>query len=254
MQPISAVIITKNEERNIARTINAIKQVADEIIIVDSFSTDKTVEIAESLGASVFQLTWQGFGPQKNFGNAKASHNYILALDADEVLTAEAIQEVNGLKKTGMNGVYEFKLIHYYFGKFLKHGLETPSYKKRLFDKTVVTWNENLLHEALIIPGNYPIIKLKGFVEHYSYHSIEHYLTKSNFYTTLGAEKLYKKGRRNYAFKMMVSPGFVFFKFYILKLGFLDGLHGWIVARLHMQTDFIKYAKLRELIKNKNND
>lgn len=254
MHPISAVIITKNEEANIERTIRALKQVADEVIVVDSFSTDKTAEISKNLGAKVFQLEWRGFGPQKNFGNEQAAHNFILALDADEVLDDNAVSEIKKLKETGLKGVYEFKMIHNYFGQFLKHGLETPSFKKRLFDKTVVTWNGNLLHEALIIPPGYPIIKLKGLIKHYSYQSIEHYLTKSNFYTTLNAKKLYDKSKKNYAVKMFFSPAFVFFKFFFLKMGFLDGMHGFIAAKLHMQTDFVKYAKLRELIKNKKSD
>ena len=109
------------------------------------------------------------------------------------------------------------------------------------------------MHESLIIPPGYPVIKLKGFIKHYSYKSIEHYLTKSNFYTTLSAANLYKR-QKNYAIKMFLSPPFIFLNSFILKLGFLDGLNGFIAAKLHMQTDFIKYAKLRELIKNKSND
>ena len=251
MQLISAVVITKNEERIIAKCIHALQQVADEIIIVDSESTDKTVEIAESMGAKVYVQKWLGFGPQKNFGNSHATHNYVLALDADEVLTEQAIAEINELKKTGLHGVYQFKLIHFYFGKFLKHGLETPGYKRRLFDKTVVSWNENIVHEALIIPDGYPIVNAKGFVEHYSYYNVQHYLTKANYYTTLSAERLYAKGKRNYIVKLLFSPGFIFFKAYFLKLGFLDGFHGFIVAMFNMHTDFAKYAKLRELCRNK---
>ena len=247
---ISAVIITKNEERIIGRSLEALQQVADEVIIIDSESTDRTVEIAESMGAKVFIQQWRGFGPQKNFGNAKAVHNYILALDADEVLTKQAIAEINELKKTGLHGVYQFKLIHFYFGKFLRHGMETPGYKKRLFDKTVVSWNENAVHEALIIPDGYPVVNARGYIEHYSYDSIEHYMTKANYYTTVAARELKSKGRKNYYIKMLFSPAFVFCKAYFLKMGFLDGLHGFITAVFNSRTNFLKYAKLWELYRN----
>jgi glycosyltransferase involved in cell wall biosynthesis len=250
MHPVSAVIITKNEEENIARCMHAIQQVAEEIIVVDALSTDKTSGIAKSLGAKVFSLEWKGFGPQKNFGLQQATNNCILALDADEILTDEAIAEIRSLKETGMNGVYEFPLLNFYFGKFLRHGLEYPNYKKRLFDKTKVWWNENQVHESLIIPQGYPVIRLKGHIKHYSYNSIEHYITKANYYTTIGALELKSKGKKNYIFKMIFSPPFVFIKSYFLKRGFLDGLHGFITAIFNARTNFLKYAKLWELYRN----
>jgi len=250
MQLLSAVIITRNEEKIIGKCLDAVKQVADEIIIVDSFSNDKTVEICNAYGARVFQQEWKGFGPQKNFGVERSSYDMILAVDADEILSAEAIKEVRQLKETGLKGVYEFKLIHNYFGKFMKHGAEKPSYKKRLFDKRYVKWNQNLVHEALVIPGDQPVIKLQGIIEHYSYLSIEQYIAKANFYTTLGARELKLKGKKNYYFKMLFSPGFVFFDNFFLKAGFLDGFHGFIIALFNSRTNFLKYAKLWELYKN----
>lgn len=250
MHSISAVIITKNEEDNIGRTILALKKVAEEIIIIDSLSTDKTTEIASQLGARIFSLEWKGFGPQKNFGLQQANHNYILALDADEVLTDEAIEEILVLKQTGMNGIYEFPLLNFYFGKFLKHGMEYPNYKKRLFDKTKVWWNENFVHECLVIPDGYPVLRLKGHIKHYSYSSIENYITKANYYTTLGAKELKSRGKKNYILKMIFSPGFVFFKSYFLKKGFLDGQYGLMTAIFNARTNFLKYAKLWELYRN----
>jgi glycosyltransferase involved in cell wall biosynthesis len=250
MHPVSAVIITHNEEENIGRCLQAVQKVAEEIIIVDSLSSDRTIEIASRFNAKIFSLEWKGFGPQKNFGIQQASANYILALDADEVLTEEAINEIQALKINGLKGVYEFPLLNFYFGKFLKHGLEYPNYKKRLFDKTKVWWNENPVHESLIIPGGYPVLRLKGHIEHYSYRSIEHYLTKANYYTTIGALELKEKGKKNYLFKMLFSPPFVFIKSYFLKAGFLDGLHGFVTALFNARTNFLKYAKLWELYRN----
>lgn len=247
MHPVSAVIITRNEEENIGRCLQAIQKVAEEIIIVDSLSTDRTIQIAKDFGAKIFSLEWQGFGPQKNFGLEQATNNYILALDADEVLTSETIEEIKFLKQNGLKGVYEFPLLNFYFGKFLKHGLEYPNYKKRFFDKTKIWWTENLVHESLIIPAGYPVLRLKGHILHYSYRSIEHYIAKSNYYTTIGAIELKNKGKKNYLFKMLFSPCFVFIKSYFLKAGFLDGLHGFVTALFNAHTNFLKYAKLWEL-------
>lgn len=254
MHPISGVIITRNEEGNIARCITALQKVAEEIIVVDSLSTDRTVEIAKGFNANIFQLEWKGFGPQKNFGLQQATHNYILALDADEVLTDEAIAEIQLLKLTGLNGVYEFPLLNFYFGKFLKHGLEYPNYKKRLFDKTKVWWNDNLIHESLIIPKGHSVLRLKGHIKHFSYRSIEHYISKANYYTTIGAIELKSKGKKNFLLKMLFSPGFVFIKSYFLKKGFLDGFHGFITAVFNARTNFLKYAKLWELYQNEKSD
>jgi glycosyltransferase involved in cell wall biosynthesis len=250
MHPISAVIITRNEEENIGRCLQAIQRVAEEIIVVDALSTDRTVEIAKTFGAMIFPLEWKGFGPQKNFGIQQAANNYILALDADEVLTGEAITEIQALKMNGLAAVYEFPLLNFYFGKFLRHGMEYPNYKKRLFDKTKVQWNENLVHESLIIPPGYPVLRLKGHIQHYSYKSIEHYIAKANYYTTIGAIEMESKGKKNYLFKMFFSPPFVFIKSYFLKAGFLDGLHGFVTALFNAHTNFLKYAKLWELYRN----
>ena len=250
MHPLSAVIITKNEERNIRRTLEALTNVADEIIIVDNYSADKTIEICKSFGAKIFLSEWKGFGSQKNFGIHQSSYNYILALDADEVLTQPTIDEIKELKAKGLAGVYEFPLLNFYFGKFLKHGVEYPNFKKRLFDKTIVTWNDNPVHEGLIIPAGYPVIKLSGHIEHYSYDTIEQYINKSNAYTTIGAADLKYKGKKNYLLKMIFSPSFVFFKSYFLKRGFLDGTHGFVTAYFNASTNFLKYAKLWELYRN----
>ncbi len=253
MHPISAVIITRNEEENIGKCLAAVQQVAEEIIIVDSLSTDNTIEIAKNFGAKIFSSEWKGFGLQKNLGLGYAANNYVLALDADEVLTDEAIDEIKYLKLNGLNGVYELPLLNFYFGKFLKHGLEYPNYKKRLFDKTKVWWNENFVHESLVLPAGYPVLRLKGHIEHYSYTSIQQYITKANSYTTIGAADLKNKSKKNYLFKMLFSPGFVFINSYFLKRGFLDGVHGFITASFNAKTNFLKYAKLWELYREEKN-
>ena len=246
MHPVSAVIITKNEEKNIGRCLQALQKVADEIIVVDALSTDRTTEIAKGLGAKIFSIEWTGFGPQKNFGLRQASHDYIVALDADEVLTNEAIEEIKQLKEEGFKGVYELPLKNFYFGKFLRY----KDYKKRIFNKTEVQWNNNEVHEGLIIPQNYPVLKLNGGIEHYSYYSIEQYILKSNLYSGIAANELFRKNKRSYLIKLIFSPAYTFFQSYILKSGFADGMHGFIVAMFNGYTSFLKYAKLWELCRN----
>ena len=247
MQLLSAVVITKNEEKNIALCIEALEQVADEIIIVDSFSTDRTAEICAQFNVRFYQQEWLGFGPQKNFGIDKASHDMIISQDADEVPGPGAIKAINALKRSGFNGVYSLRLVQFYFGKFIRFGMEAPNYRNRLFDKTKVRWNDNDVHEKLVIPAGTPVTKIREDVAHYSYHSIEQFIAKSNLYTTLGAQLLYKKNKRSYMFKLLCSPAFTFIKGYFFKAGFLEGMHGLILAKLNAQTTFLKYAKLRQL-------
>lgn len=243
MEKISAVIITYNASATIAKCLDALQKAVDEIIIVDSLSTDNTVDICKRYNAKIFLQQWKGFGPQKNFGIQHASYDNIIALDADEVLTEAAISEVQQLKVAAFKAVYEFPLINFYFGKFLRY----RDYKKRMFNKTVVQWNNNNVHEALIVPDNYPVIKLKGLIEHYSYNSIEHYISKANLYSGIAAKELFNKNKRSYLLKMLFSPSLTFFQSYILKAGFLDGMHGFVVAIFNGYTSFLKYAKLWEL-------
>ena len=248
---ISAVIITKNCERTISQCIEAANKAADEVVIVDSFSSDNTVPICETLGAKVFQQEWICFGAQKNFGNQQASNTYILSLDADEVLTDEAIYHINHLKKMGLNGTYNIPRFNFYFGKFLKYGLGNPERVTRLFDKRICSWNNEAVHEKLIISEEQSMQVIKGGINHYSYFSIEQYIEKANCYTSLSAMKLFEKGKRCTILKLLFSPLYVFFKSYIIKRGFMDGTNGFITARFHASTDFLKYTKLRELYRKK---
>lgn len=249
MQPLSAVVITKNEEKNIGACIEALQQVADEIIVIDSHSTDGTEDICKKYNVRFYRQEWLGFGGQKNFGIDKATHHMIIAQDADEVLGPGAIKAINELKREGFRGVYALRLVQFYFGKFIRYGLEAPNYRNRIFDKTLVRWNENDVHEKLIIPAGMQQTKIREDVAHYSYRSIEQFIAKSNLYTTLGAQLLYKKGKRTYLFKILCSPAFTFIKGYFFKGGFLEGMHGLILAKLNAHTSFLKYAKLRQLCK-----
>lgn len=238
---ISAVIITFNEERNIGRCIESIQDVVDEIVVVDSFSTDKTKEICERYNTRFLQHEWIGFGPQKNWGNEQASNDYILSLDADEELSDELKASILSARQKGLQGCYSLDRLNYYYGKFLKHGLEYPDRKPRLFDRRKVQWNHTPVHEELLHTST-PML-LKGYLRHYTYQSIAEHVEKANKYTTLAAQNYLHKGKKPSLIKLLFSPLFTFFKAYILRAGFLDGRHGLVLACLNYYGTFIKYAK-----------
>ena len=244
MSAVTAVIITHNEARNIQKCLASLKTVADEIIVVDSFSTDDTVAICEREGATVKQQVWLGFGPQKNVGIQLAKHEYILSLDADEALDDELQASILAAKQQGLQGMYDFTRLNFYYGRFLRHGVEYPDYKIRLFPKSIVRWNDELVHETLQISQNIQQNRLKGHLLHYTYFNIREHVTKANKYTDLGAELNFKKGKQASWFKILFSPLFTFIQAYILKRGFLDGGHGFIVAVFHAYGAFMKYTKL----------
>jgi glycosyltransferase involved in cell wall biosynthesis len=247
MEGISVVIITNNEAAILDKTLAAAKPVADELIIVDSGSADNTLVIAQKWGAKIITQPWLGFGPQKNVGLKAASFPFILALDADEILTPELTAEINQCRQNGLQGAYIMCFQNFYFGKFLKHGLEYPLKKIRLFDKRMMHWDDRIVHESLVVPDKTPVKELKGFIHHYSYQSIEQYLLKANHYTTAGAHALYAKGKKASWIKIFLSPLFTFIQSYFFKLGLLDGMHGFIVAIFNAHTNFLKYIKLWRL-------
>lgn len=247
MNSITAVIITHNEARNIERCLASLKTVADEIIVVDSFSTDDTVAICQREGAIVKQQAWLGFGPQKNTGIQLAQHDYILSLDADEALDSALKATILTAKMQGLQGVYDFTRLNYYYGKFLHHGHEYPDYKIRLFPKAIVRWNDELVHETLLVPPGLPKQRLKGHLLHYTYFTIEEHVAKANKYTDLGAKLNHQKGKKASWFKILFGPLATFIQAYIFKKGFLDGGHGFIVAVFHAYGTFMKYTKLWQL-------
>ncbi len=239
---ISAVIITKDEEVNIARCILSVKNITDEVIVIDSNSTDKTVEIAESLGAKVYQKEWLGYGPQKNFGANQASFPYILSIDADEALDEDLKSEILSLKNS-LNGCYEVKRLTNYCGKFIYHSGWYPDKKIRIYPKNEVYWDNQLVHEKLIFPKKYPINSLRGNLLHYSFYSVADHWDRINKYSNLEAEIINRKKDKFLVIKMIFSPFFKFIKIYFFKKGFLDGKEGFIIAKLSAYGVFLKYAK-----------
>lgn len=251
MDGISAVIITKNEERNIRRCLESIRQVADEVIVVDDFSTDGTVAICREFNVRVISQQWLGFGPQKNVGNLAAKHEYILSLDADEALDPELAAAILTEKNKGLQGVYTLCRLNYYYGRFIRHGLEFPDIKVRLFHKEQARWADQLVHETLQLPPAVKRVHLNGLLLHYSYYTFEEHILKANKYTTLAARNYFRNGRKASRMKILLSPVFTFFRAYFFKRGFLDGKHGFVLAVMHAHGSFVKYVKLWELHHNK---
>jgi glycosyltransferase involved in cell wall biosynthesis len=250
MDKISAVIITHNASATIGKCIDALQKVSDEIIVIDSFSTDDTADICKQKNIKFYQQSWLGFGPQKNFGISKTTFNYILSIDADEIISDELAASISEEKNKGLTGLYSLLFIHHYYFAFAKYGASKPDKKTRLFDKNNVRWNDSEVHEALIIPEGEKIKQLQGYLFHYSYSSISHQINKINNYTTLGAQQLFKKEKKHFLLKMIFSPPVNFFLNYFIRLGFLDGVHGFVLASFAAHESFVKYAKLWELHAN----
>ncbi|MCC7532732.1 MAG: glycosyltransferase family 2 protein [Bacteroidia bacterium] len=250
MEKISAVIITCNEEKNITRCIQSLLPVADEIIISDSYSTDKTSEIAQKLGAKVYTNQFIGYGATKNNAHQYTAFNWILSIDADEELDKELQQSILHVKLLlNNNSAYRVKRLNNYCGKWIKHGGWNPDKKIRLFNKTIVKWNLAEVHETLELPETTQIVELKGKLLHYSYRTIQEHKNKMERYSTRGAEELAKKRKKHSLLKQYASPLVRFIRDYLFRLGFLDGYYGYIIAKYTAIEVSMKYRKLKSLIK-----
>lgn len=250
MEKISAVIITFNEERNIERCIRSLHDVADEIIVVDSFSTDKTEEICNSLKVRFYQTKWDGYSVTKNYGNSLATHNYILSIDADEVLSEELKKEIIKIKNAdNPSDAYCMNRLTNYCGSWIHHCGWYPDTKLRLWNRLKGKWEGNI-HEEVVLAKESTITTLKVDLLHYSYYSIHQHVNQANKFTDLTAMEAFSKGKKAGIFRIIFSPIIKFKKDYFLKLGFLDGYHGFVICIISAFATFIKYTKLRELHKN----
>lgn len=250
MEKLSVAIITYNEEDNIGDCLESVKW-ADEIIIVDSFSTDRTVDIAGKYTDRIFQRTWDGYGCQKNHAIAKATNKWILTLDADERVTPELAEEIMALFQSGqppMEG-YELPYKVFFGNKWVRHGGWYPEYHIRLFRKDRARFKERLVHEGVEVTG--AVGRLHHFVEHYTYRSISDFIQRMDRYSALSAEAYYKEGRRVGWVETAFRAWFTFVQMFFLKRGFLDGALGLELAVLYACYTFVKYAKLKELEESK---
>ncbi|MBX9852139.1 MAG: glycosyltransferase family 2 protein [Cytophagaceae bacterium] len=249
MVKISGVIITYNEEKNIGRCLDSIKGVVDEIIVVDSFSNDKTEDICKAKGAIFIQHTFEGHIQQKNYALGKATHQYILSLDADEALSQELTQSILEAKKNWQADAYEFNRLLNYCGKWIRHCGWYPDKKVRLIDSTKAKWGGTNPHDKIILTEGAKVSFLKGDLYHYSYNSIHDHIKQINSFTDIMAREAVIKNKKISVLYLLVSPWIKFIKSYFIQLGILDGYYGFVICTLSSFATFIKYSKIRELKK-----
>lgn len=246
---ISAVIITKNEAHIIGTTLNTLKGVVDEVIIVDSGSTDDTISICKGFGAIIIETAWDGYGANKNKGIDAATNNWILNIDADEALDETLRQSIQETNLRDENTVYEFNFKNFFCGKWIRFGEWAGDKHVRLFNRKKIRWNSAAVHESLTTDSDTVAVQLKGNILHYTTNDLDEYISKTIMYAKLNAEKYFAKGKKAGFFKLRMAPAFSFLQHYILRLGFLDGWEGYLIARTTGWYTFLKYSFLKELYK-----
>jgi len=244
--PLSAVLITRNAAAVIDGCLDSIA-FADEIVVIDSGSSDTTPQIAARRGARVVQKEWLGFGRQKQYAVDQAKHDWVLCLDADERVTPELARSIHAALASPVSPVYRMPRRNRFLGRWLSHGEGYPDWSPRLFNRLNARWSDDIVHEKVLFtvtPGT-----LHGDLLHDSSDDLATYLERQNRYTTLAARQAYEAGRSANVVHLLFSPVVRFFKFYILRFGFLDGVPGLLHISIGCMNSYLKYAKLLEIKK-----
>lgn len=242
---ISAVIITYNEERNIARCLDSVKGIADEVVVVDSYSTDRTEEICKSYGAQFIRHSFRGHIEQKNWAITQARYPHILSLDADEALSDLLRDSIMKVKQNWKHDGYYFNRLTSYCGKWIRHTSWYPSRKLRLWDARKGAWGGFNPHDRFILERRSTRKHLRGDILHYSYYSVNEHMEQINKFSSILARSYFEQGRQAWLISILLHPVWRFFKDYFLRLGFLDGYYGLIVSVNSAHETFLKYVKLR---------
>jgi glycosyltransferase involved in cell wall biosynthesis len=241
--PLSLVIITLNEENNVSRCIQSVP-FAQEIIVVDSLSTDRTREIAKSLGAKVIEKSFLGYREQKQFALNQATLPWVLSLDADETLSAELKAEIEGVLKSPDSQAYRMPRLSFHLGRWIRHGGWFPDYQTRLFKRDSGSWFGGTVHEVLKVKGTTKT--LRNNICHYVFKDLSDQIQTNNEFSSLGALQLIEKKEKFSLVKLIFRPVGKFVECYLFKRGFLDGVPGLIIALGAAQSLFLKYSKLWE--------
>jgi glycosyltransferase involved in cell wall biosynthesis len=247
---ITVVIIAKNEAYSIANTLQSLKGLTDDIIIVDSGSTDETVNICKQFMATIIETNWEGYGLTKNKGAAAAKYDWILSLDADEAIDEKLKQSLRRLSLKDENEVFKITRRNFFCNKLIRFGEWGQDTPIRLFNRKKAAWNNAAVHENLVFPEDVTVIKLKGNILHYTVQNRREYDAKTDEYARMNAGKYVEAGKRANFFKQYFSPVFAFIQHYIFRLGFLDGKEGFIIAKTTARYTFLKYHYLKEMKKN----
>ncbi len=242
---ISATLIAFNEERKIPRAIESLR-CCDEIVVIDSGSTDRTVEVATKLGARVVESPWRGFAGQKNYASEQASNDWVLSIDADEALSEALEAEIWQLKKSGPTcDAYTMPRLAQYLGRWILHSGWYPDRKVRLFDRRKSFWVGDFVHESVRVNGTTGHLKFN--LLHFTCDSLTEHLKTMDVYTTLAAQEIVSE-RRGVGYRhLLLDPPWTFFNTYVLKRGFLDGHEGLAIAYMAAMYNFLKYAKARNM-------
>ncbi len=241
MPPLSAVLITQNAASQLEACLRSLA-FCNEIVIVDSGSSDGTLELAGQYGAKVVRSEWLGFGPQKQFAVMQASNDWVLCIDADERVSKELAASIGTALANTEFRAFRFARCNRFMGRYLRHGEGYPDWSLRLFHRGHARWSDDAVHEKVLTTA--PVGTLRGDLMHDSAESLDNYLAKQNRYTTLAAREALAHGKRASASKLLLSPLLRFIKFYFLRLGFLDGVPGLVHILIGCQNSFTKYAKM----------
>jgi len=242
--PLSLCVITRDAAADLAACL-ASAPFAGEIVVVDSGSRDDTVEIARRCGARVVVRDWPGYGAQKNFATAAAAHDWVLCLDADERVSPELAAAIAAAMAAPAAPAYAMARCNRFLGRWLRHGEGYPDWNTRLFDRRRARWSDDPVHEHVVADGS--VARLAGDLLHLSAESLDAYVAKQNRYTTLQAQAMHARGERAGLARLVLSPLVRFVRFYVVKLGFLDGAAGLAHIAIGAFASFLKYAKLRAL-------
>ncbi|MEI6049446.1 MAG: glycosyltransferase family 2 protein [Bacteroidota bacterium] len=250
MPKISAVIITYNEEMFIDKCLASIDGIADEIVVVDSYSSDATEEICKKYNVRFIKHEFEGYRDQKNFALGLATYKNILSLDADEALSDRLRESILSVKDKWDYDGYLFNRRNHYCGKWIRYSQWYPDRQMRLFYADHGKWGELNLHERFLMSNGARIAKLKGDLLHWSFLSPQDHVEKVNKFSLIGAEEFHKAGIKSNIFTPYIHSIWGFFRSYIVKGGFLDGRDGFLICSLYAKSTFIKYRILRQLNKN----
>lgn len=244
---LSAIVITFNEEHNIGRCLDSLTGVADEVLVVDSFSTDNTEEICRAKGVRFMQHVFEGYIEQKNWALGQARHDHILSLDADEALSERLRIAILQTKENWRHGGYTMNRLSNYCGQWVRHCGWYPDRKLRLFDRRQGHWGGRNPHDRVEMQIGSTTAHLDGDLLHYSYYTVQEHIERSRRYAAIAAKAMRAQGKRTTWLGVIFSPVFKFLQGYILKMGFLDGLAGWTICRISALEVFWKYRTLLRL-------
>lgn len=244
MNPVSAVIITLNEAHNLRKSLPQLYW-CDEIIIIDSGSTDETLEVCKNFNCIIHEKKFNGYGEQKQFGISLARNKWILCTDADEVLTDELAEEITQEMKHPTGAAYLMPITLVFMGKIFKYGKDSHRYFLRLFNKDFGNFNDNILHEKIEVKGEQK--KLKNNILHYSYRDVDHYFYKFNKFSTLGAQAAFEQGKKRSLLLTIFAVPLYFIRYFFIELNFLNGAGGFYWSMFSAYYHFVKYTKMREI-------